>query len=378
MAATPPVMPPVSPSPPPSERWAPHKLAVESLATPTAPPDAHADRVVYGFMQPLLGVRLLFRDRELMRAALLPTAVVAAFCAVVAIVAPSSYRPTAMVRRFYQTFAFLAPLPSFFLAKYYARMAVLARHKLGFSQALPCYEPLGRAIRRAIGQAVLVAIGLVPVTMVLVLVPLSGGIAIKLLGAVWALHWIVVDAFDSTRTLAPGQTLADLDALSLAAPRPWFVRLLEEAAARLPFGGRILSWFARRCDRLALPFREEIALVEAHPSLMVGFALSTAALLATPVLQLLFRPIVLIGAAHVNGRLEHQPPALTDGAGADGSHAANGRHAANGQHAANGPHAPSDTTSHEAATHASEAQSATVAADADTSVAKSGNATDGK
>lgn len=307
----------MSPSPPPSERWAPHKLAAESFAAPTAPPDAHADRVVYGFMQPLLGARLLFRDRDLMRSALLPTAVVAGFCVVVAMVAPSAYRPTAMVRRFYETFALLAPLPSIFLAKYYARMAVLARHKLGFSQALPCYEPIGRAIKRAVGQTILVAVGLIPVTMVLALVPLLGGLVIKLLGALWALHWIVVDAFDSTRTLAPGQTLADLDALSLAAPQPWFTRMLEAAAARLPFGGGLLRWFARRCDQLARPFREEIALVEAHPSLMVGFALSTAALLATPVLQLLFRPIVLIGAAHVNGRLEHHAAAAGhDGHGA--------------------------------------------------------------
>jgi hypothetical protein len=148
-----------------------------------------------------------------------------------------------------------------------------------------------------------------------------GGLAIKILGALWALHWIVVDAFDSTRTLAPGQTLADLDALADAMPRPWFVRLLEAAAAKLPVVGGMLRWFAGRCDRLARPFREEIALAEAHPSLMVGFALSTAALLATPVLQLLFRPIVLIGAAHVNGRLEHQPAAL-----AAGAHVAAGTH----------------------------------------------------
>jgi hypothetical protein len=312
MREPPPVQPPVNP-PPPSERWAPHKLAVEALARPTPPPSAHADRVVYGFMQPLLGARLLFSDRDLMRAALLPTALVAAFCVLVALVAPSSYTPGAIVRRFYETFALLAPLPSLFLARHYARMAVLARHKLGFSTALPCYEPLRRAVRRVIGQTVLVAIGLVPVTMVLHLVPLIGGWAVHVIGALWALHWIVVDAFDSTRTLAPGQTLADVDALADAAPRPWFVRLLQQAAARLPVVGGVLRMFARWCDRLARPFREEIALAEAHPSLMVGFALSTAALLATPVLQLLFRPIVLIGAAHVNGRLEHQPPALAAG-----------------------------------------------------------------
>ena len=72
----------------------------------------------------------------------------------------------------------------------------------------------------------------------------------------------------------------------------------------MPVVGRILVRFARWCDKRALPWREEIAIVEEHPSLMVGFALSTAALVATPVLNLLFRPIVLIGASHVLGRLE--------------------------------------------------------------------------
>jgi uncharacterized protein involved in cysteine biosynthesis len=36
----------------------------------------------------------------------------------------------------------------------------------------------------------------------------------------------------------------------------------------------------------------------------VGFALSTAALLATPVLNLLFRPIILAGSSHLLGQLE--------------------------------------------------------------------------
>jgi hypothetical protein len=46
------------------------------------------------------------------------------------------------------------------------------------------------------------------------------------------------------------------------------------------------------------------ALVEDHPALMLGFALSTAAVLATPVLNLAFRPIVIVGASHVLGQLE--------------------------------------------------------------------------
>jgi len=305
MSTTPPVKPPVNPSP----RWAPHKVAAQSVAAPTAPPDAHADRAVYGLMQPLLGARMLFTDRELLRAALVPAALLAAFCACVALMGTWSVHR--VLHRFYQTFAVLAPLPSVLLSRHYARLAAVARHKFGFGPVEPCIEPLGRAISRWFKQLVLVAIGLVPVTFALHFVPILGHPIIQIVLALWALHWIVVDAFDSARVLQPGQTLQDLDALADKTRRPWFVRLLAEAEP-LPVVGGILVRFARRLDKLARPWREEIAMVEEHPSLMIGFALSTAALVATPVLNLLFRPIVLIGAAHVLGRLEqnHQAPAL--------------------------------------------------------------------
>ncbi|MCA1663122.1 MAG: hypothetical protein LC659_02405 [Myxococcales bacterium] len=295
----------------PAARWAPHKVAAQSVAAPTAPPDAHADRAVYGLMQPLLGARMLFSDGELLKAALVPAGLLAAFCAAIALFDPVSWSVGGVVRRFYQTFAVLAPLPSVFLARHYARLAALARYKFGFGPVEPCIEPIGRALSRMVKQAVLVALGLVPVTIVLHMVPIIGPLVIRVVVAVWALHWIVVDAFDSARVLQTGQTLADLDALAEQAPRPWFVRLLGEGAP-LPGVGRILVRFARWLDKLARPWREEIALVEQHPSLMIGFALSTAALVATPVLNLLFRPIVLIGAAHVLGRLEepHAPAQL--------------------------------------------------------------------
>jgi hypothetical protein len=301
------VKPPVNPT----ARWAPHKVAAQSVAAPTAPPDAHADRAVYGLMQPLLGARMLFTDRELLESALVPAGLLAAFCAAIALIDPVSWSVGGVVHRFYQTFAVMAPLPSVLLARHYARLAAIARHKFGFGPVEPCIEPFGRALSRMIKQAVLVAIGLVPVTIVLHMVPIIGPIVIRVVVALWALHWIVVDAFDSARVLQPGQTLKDLDVLADEAPRPWFVRLLGEGQS-LPVVGRILVRFAGWLDKLARPWREEIAMVEQHPSLMIGFALSTAALVATPVLNLLFRPIVLIGAAHVLGRLEqpHAPAQL--------------------------------------------------------------------
>jgi hypothetical protein len=284
-------------------------VAAQSVTAPTAPPDAHADRAVYGLMQPLLGARMLFTDGELMRAALVPAGLLAAFCACAALLDPVSWSVGGVIRRFYQIFAVLAPLPSVLLSRHYARLAALARRKFGFGPVEPCIEGLGRAIKRVIKQTVLVAIGVIPVTIVLHFVPLLGPLVIRMVVAVWALHWIVVDAFDSARVLQPGQTVADLDALALQARQPWFVRLLEQARP-LPVIGRLLARFGRWCDKLAMPWREEIAMVEEHPSLMIGFALSTAALVATPVLNLLFRPIVLIGAALVLGRIEaHAVPA---------------------------------------------------------------------
>jgi hypothetical protein len=60
------------------------------------------------------------------------------------------------------------------------------------------------------------------------------------------------------------------------------------------------------CDRLALDSRGEIATMESNRALAVGFSLSTAALLATPVLNLLFRPIIIAGSSHLLGQLEKE------------------------------------------------------------------------
>lgn len=271
-------------------------------------PEQHRDRVVYGLVQPLVGARVLFSDAALLRAALVPALLLAAFCLAVAVLEAAGDGLERIVRVFYTTFAVLAPVPSVVLAPHYARLAVMARKKLGFSDAEPAIESLWAMLKRALKQTVLIAIALAPLTLVLRMIPGAGGLLLKIVAAVWALHWIVVDAFDSARFLRPGQTIADLAAHAETLRAPWYVRGLEAAARRLPIGRRLLARFARMCDRLSKPWREEIALIETHPSLMIGFALTTAGLLAIPVVNLLFRPIVLVGAAHVLGRLERVEP----------------------------------------------------------------------
>lgn len=291
----------------PQSRFAPRRL-VATYVTPHALPPQPRDRFTYGLVQPLVGARVLLGDTALRRAALVPALLLAAFCLVVALLEAGPSNPERILRTFYTTFAVLAPVPSVVLAPHYARLAVLARHKLGFSPAAPCIEPLRTMLLRALKQTVLIAIAIAPATALLRLVPGAGWALVQIVAAIWVLHWVVIDAFDSARFLRPGQTIADLKAHAEAIRSPWYVRALHAAAARVPLGKWLLARFARLCDRLSKPWREEIALVEAHPALLGGFALTTAALLAIPILNLLFRPIALVGAAHVIGRLEPVEP----------------------------------------------------------------------
>jgi len=114
----------------------------------------------------------------------------------------------------------------------------------------------------------------------------------------------VADAFDDAQVLLPGETLRDSIHHDRNAPPPWFVRWMLRAAEKVPVLGRPLRWFARLCDKLALDSRGEIHTMEQNRWISLGFALSTAALLATPVLNLLFRPIILAGSSHLLGQLE--------------------------------------------------------------------------
>ncbi len=269
------------------------------------------DRFLYGLAQPAIGARIVLRDRDLFRSALFPALLLALFCAAVALLRGAS-SASDFALRFYRVFAVLAPLPSIVFAPHYARLAAKAHQQLGFGNCKPRIEGLGRAIRRAVYQAILVALAAAPVLALLRLMPFVGQYFIKLAAAVWALHWVVIGAFDDARVLESGETLADVEAQNAAAPQAWFVRSYNWVADRVAGSGRPIRSFSRFCDRLSLEWREEMAIAESHPLLVAGFGLTTAGLLAMPVLNLFFRPIIIVASVHLLGHLSREEKAFAE------------------------------------------------------------------
>ena len=298
-------------SPPQNTRWMLGRL--RSYALDLQPPpgagSTRLERTLYGFSQPVLGLKLLLTDRELLREALEPVLLLAAFCSVVAFIEPGKGSFwVARLKTFYKVFAALAPVPSIIFARHYARLAALTRWRLGFGACGPREMPLMVSVKRAVQQLVLVYAGAFPFWLIVRAIPFLGRRMEFVVPMLWGLHWIVVDAFDDARILAPGETLHDAEEEDRRAQSPWFVRWFEVAARRIPFppASKLLRWFARTIDRVALPWRGEIALIEKNRDVAGGFSLSTGALLATPVLNLLFRPVTLVAAAHLLGHLENE------------------------------------------------------------------------
>ncbi len=289
-------------------RWALSRIRAYSGVQ--APPAATGEQALYGFSQPILGARVLLKDPELLKEALLPAGVLGLACALWATMHASA-GDYLWFKEFYKAFAALAPLPSLLFANHYARLAAMIRWRLGLGACGPREMPLGMLIGRLVRQTLIVAIGIAPVLGLAELLPGIGDLLKSVALTLWGLHWVVADAFDDAQVCEPGESLKESIDRDRNAPAPWFVRWMNRGASHLPgFLGGPLRWFARLCDKLALDSRGEISVMESNRAVSVGFALSTAALLATPVLNLLFRPIILAGSSHLLGQLEHHASAV--------------------------------------------------------------------
>src|SRR5437763_16778445 len=207
-----------------------------------APPVGSTEQALYGFAQPILGVRVLLSDGELLKEALYPAGLLAAACALYATVGNDGVGWVSWFKCFYKAFAALAPLPSFFFANHHARLAAMMRWRMGFGACGPREMPWGLLAGRMIRQALIVAIGVAPLLLLTRLLPAVGDYLSAAVLAIWSLHWVVADAFDDAQVCLPGESLKESIRRDRNAPEPWFVRVIKRAAARLPgvLGGALL------------------------------------------------------------------------------------------------------------------------------------------
>jgi len=288
-------------------RWALQRIRGYSKSV-QAPPAGNTEQALYGFAQPILGVRVLLSDPELLKEALYPAGLLAAACALYASLgSESAGHWDVWFKSFYKAFATLAPLPSFFFANHYARLAAMIRWRMGFGACGPREMPWRLLAGRMIRQALIVAIGIAPLLGLTKLLPGIGDVLTAIVLGIWSLHWVVADAFDDAQVCLPGESVKQSLQRDREAQPPWFVRWLRRGADKLP---RIFGWpirlFAKLCDKLAMDSRGEIYTMESNRAVSLGFSLSTAALLATPVLNLLFRPIIIAGSSHLMAQLEKE------------------------------------------------------------------------
>jgi hypothetical protein len=248
-------------------------------------------------------MKLLFRNRELLRDSLIPVAWVSLICIVFAWAESEHWKDG--FKNLYFAFAALASLPMVPFSRHYARLAARTHVLLGFGPCEPKYLPLKRVIKEFFAQALLVWLVSAPLLFVLDFLPsIVSRVGAVVVGLAWQLHWSVVTVVGEARVLEAGETLADADAKDRAEEPAWFVRVLERVAKAIPILKRPVRWFARICDRFSVPMREELMVVEEHPAIATGFAVSTALLLAVPGVNLFLRPFTLVAASHVAGQLE--------------------------------------------------------------------------
>jgi hypothetical protein len=273
------------------------------------------DGFLYGASLPALGMRALLRDRGLRRSAGVPVAVLTALCAAAAGVAFVEDGPLAAVQAFYGLLTAAAPLSPILFTRVYARLAAHSRTVLGFEPREPYLRGFGQATFETFLQLVLLAIGILPIVAIIGMIPVVGRVWVVILGALWTGHWVVVEALDNARALAPGETREQYEGrVSHGLPQPWFARIYDigrgTALAPLLAVGRIWGSFVGRLSRR---WRSEAKVIENDPFIAAGLGAGAAVLLAIPIVNLLFRPAVVIAAATWHAQLE-----LRDGDGPEG------------------------------------------------------------
>jgi hypothetical protein len=310
---------PPEPEPELGESFRPDQLGAEArrqleilrdhAREPSAPPSSgRLDEFVWGLAQPLLGVRTLVSHGDLFVRGLIPAAAFILVCALV-VDGGSVAGLWGLIAAYYAVLVSAASISPVVFCRNYAKLAAEARRHLDVPRREPYLRSYKDALIEAVVQAIVITIGVAPWVALVSYLPLFGGMWAAVIGALWVLHWIVVEALDGARTLPPDETPETLEQRHAKLDPPWYSGAALNQL-RAPLGALLLPvrLWGIVMARLGRRWRGEVALIEARPWLAVGFGVGASVLLVIPVLNLLFRPAIVVAASHVLGRLE---PELT-------------------------------------------------------------------
>ncbi|PRP94176.1 hypothetical protein ENSA5_41310 [Enhygromyxa salina] len=288
----------------------------EHAEAPSPPPaaDRVIDNILWGLAQPALGLRVLLREHELIGRAVVPVALFVIICGFVAL-AGEAEGLGGWIKSYYATLVAAAPLSPVIFTRSYAKLAAASRPYLGLDHHPPYLRSYWQAFVESIVQLIVLGVGVAPLVAIVTKLPLFGWIWGAVFGWAWLLHWIVVEALDSARTLAPGEEPKEVEQRWVTLHPPWYSGAVL-AKLRFPLGTLLLPiriWGAILA-KLGRRWRGEVALVETRPWIAAGFGLGAAVLLAIPLVNLLFRPAVIVAASHVLGQLEPELPRPPRGA----------------------------------------------------------------
>ncbi len=253
------------------------------------------DRLLWGLGASSHAAGLLWRDRELLRAAALPTLLSLLGAAAVAGLAAWS----GGLQTFLVLFVAIASMPPTILQPQWLRVAHQARRALGLP---PGEDPfpgegylamLWREGRKTVRQALVVSVGLLPLVIFIRLLPFGDAEA-ALLGAAWTFYWVVVDAFELPVEVLVGPRHET--------PDPWYSRALGWLGRRYRLL-RLFGWAGRTLRKLTRPWGEEVRFTERHRWETAGFAAGIGLVLAIPLAGLFFRAVAITAATAMVGRL---------------------------------------------------------------------------
>jgi hypothetical protein len=282
-------------------------VAFHARHADAAPRPGRWGRALWALGVTLHAAELVVTDRRLRRAALLPSLLTLAGCAVLAGIAAADEegaRGAAAFQAFLVSFVALASMPPTVLQRMWFRVAHEARRALGQAEGEDPFPGEGFAAMlwregvKAARQAVVVTVGIFPLLVLVRLLPFGQAESALLAGA-WAFYWVVVDAFELPIEVVPGPRGG--------APAPWYARLLGRAGAKYRLL-RPLAGLGRWLDRLTRPWHEEVRFTERHAVETVAFGAVVGTVLLIPVAGLFFRAVAITAATALLGRLGMEPP----------------------------------------------------------------------